>query len=117
MIKKVLMRKQTKLINSQIQKIIYKSNLEIQQIKGISKYEEFFGKVSVRSHFDDTNSIKSKFYRNWFSLDDSIPEWSYPLIYDIALKESKLSGTFRQPEDLVASSNAEKTVKQLEKQQ
>lgn len=111
------MRKQTEIINSQIQKVISKSNFEIQQIRGISKYQEFFGKVSVSLSVNGTNSIKEKFDKSWYQLDESIPKWSYPLIYEMALKESELIEGFnygRNPEALVAAEHARKTVEFLE---
>jgi hypothetical protein len=111
-----MIQKQTKIINAQILNIINKANSDIQLIEGIYKYQEFFGKVIVCSHTDDSESIKRRFHKNWFRLDNTIPKWSHPLIYNIAVKHSELSsyGSFRQPEDFAAADFAKETIKQLE---
>lgn len=104
------------MIDAQILNIVNKANYDIQRIKGISKYQEFFGQVFVCSHTNDTNSIKRQFQDKWFRLDNTIPSWSHPLIYDIAVKNSKIlsSRQFMQPEDFVAMDYAKKTMEQLE---
>lgn len=110
-----MIQKQTNRANAQILKIVNKANADIQKIKGISKYQDFFGKVIICSETEDSKSIKRRFHNNWFRLDNTIPKWSYPLIYKIAAEQSKLSSysSFRQPEDLVAMDFARETMKQL----
>jgi hypothetical protein len=106
------MQRKIKLINVQVKNIIDKANIDIQQIPGVLKYQKYYGNVVVyKEHKYD--SIETRFRKNCFRLDNSIPKWSYPLIYDVALKESRKNVPYYAPECVIAITNAQKTVDEL----
>jgi len=102
-------------IKNEIENITQQATEEIQKIENIDKYQQLFGKVTL----DVCNSRDSILHRfeqvNWNRLDKTIPKWSYPFVYELALKNSKINGYYRNPESSVAQSFAEETVKELEK--
>ena len=101
-------------IKKEIEYITEQANQEIQKIKNIDKYQKLFGKVdlSIDLHTDD--SILYKFEQiNWNRLDKTIPKWSYPFIYELALKNSKM--ITHLPEGMCAQDFAKETVILLDK--
>ncbi len=101
-------------IKNEIEMIMQNANKQIQEINGIDKYQELYGSQELTIDVTSNGSILDRFrYKNWNRLDHTIPKWSYPFIYDVAVEESKRH--CHTPEGMCASSFAAETVKQLDK--
>ncbi len=109
--------KDKKRIETQIKQIVSKANAEVQLITEIDKYEELFGKIKLdyKQCIDTKQSIIHRFEtRNWNRMDESMPKWSYKVLYDRAVNNAHQHYT-KQPEEMCASVFASKTARLLEK--
>lgn len=104
-------------ITADIENIKRQANINIQKIENIDKYQKLYGVVHLTVHTKKCDSILYKFEQvNWNKLDSTIPKWSYPFIYEVALKNSKFGDTGRNPEMICARDFAEETVNKLRKE-
>ena len=83
----------------------------LSKIKNYDKYVELFGD---EKNFEPTGIIKEFAMTHWCKLDPKTPTWSYPIIYNTAMKHIK-NNSMRQPEDLCAKGYAMETVCYIEK--
>ena len=104
-------------IKKEIEYITEQANKKIQALENIDKYQQLFGKVTLCVNNSCDGSILHRFeHVNWNRLDKTIPKWSYPFVYELAVKNSNPNkGYYRNPESYIAIDYAEKTVKELEK--
>jgi hypothetical protein len=107
--------KDTNIVRSSIDDIVKVAQNRIQFIYDIERYQQLYGNIKITAEHSWGDSITYEFRdRSWNTLTDKLPEWSYPVLYQIALKESKITRKYTTPEELVARDCAAKTVKELE---
>ena len=112
MAKNILSLKQIKNIKDQIS--IRKNNCfeDIQKIRGIKDYEHLNGKIIVNCESEefDMNCTRQKFHINLCQLTEESKPWTYPFIYNLAIKEiENYKNDKWLPESMLSFDNANET--------
>ncbi len=103
----------TNIVTQRIDGIVREAQSKIHLIDDITRYQQLYGNVNIIAEHLYSDSITRMFRNSWFQLNDKLPTWSYPILYQMALKESEYT-EYTVPEAAAARDFAYRTAKELE---